>query len=484
MADIVPGAISPAQASRLEASIRRYEAEIDSITRANASLRASIRSNASPLRLSRGSDLSLSSSRYEDPGRRKRETLEEYVETLEGRLRAYEAAEDSNMHQTITRLREDNISLRNQVDSLLTRLRATSSDTSTWESSRLILEDTITRLRSELRTETEMNSKLRADYRTLELRYERISTDYSSVAKARTMDAGVYELQETVTRLRSELRTETEGYSKLKADYRGLEARYERLTTEYASLTKTRATDSSTNEDRIRSLEAEVRRYREENGELTERLKRVTREYKENEEDLKYRLDLLEARSAGRDKHSPQQEPGDAYRRSNNPQEERFRKRYDERHRRDLMDQEEDLNSRKGQEELPGQKQRPGEDYEDQRRLKERDSSPPKQHEGHSKPHKREKRPPSAKAYHSPSKDAAAKAGNESQARLSDPSPDRSQGDSLAKSSSAKALSRSQKLKEKVSPSRKTEEMIYSCEACKRIPSPERSRHSSAKERK
>lgn len=483
MAD-VSGTISPAQASRLEASIRRYEAEIDSITRANASLRASIRSSASPLRLSRGSDLNFSSSRYEDPVRRKVESLEEYVETLEGRLRVYEASGEGNWHGTITRLREENVALREQVDSLLARLR--NSDSASWESSRSLLETTIARLRTELRTETETNSKLRADYRTLEIRYERIAADYSSVTKARASESASFEQQEVVNRLRSELRLETEAHGKLKADYRALEGRYERLTAEYASLTKTKTSDSATYEDRIQTLETELRKYREERGELAERLKRVTREYKENEEDWKYRIELLEARNGSRNIRSEQLETGET-RPGKNSQEERYRKRYENRHRRDLeegksedREREEGRNSHDMKESPAEQRSKP--DYEAEKLSKDPGNSSSKAYEPHSKPQKREKRPPSAKAYPS-SKDKAERPGNESQTRLSELSPEQSQGD-LGKSASAKSLSRSQKLKSKASSALKEAEMVYSCEACRRHPSPERFRRSSAKERK
>jgi len=412
------------------------------------------------------------------------ESLEEYVETLEGRLRAYEAAGEGNWHQTITRLRDENVTLREQVDSLLARLR--SSDSTAWESSRSVLESTIAKLRAELRTEAETNSKLRTDFRTLEIRYERISADYSSMTKSRVTESASFEQQEIANRLRSELRLETETHSKLKADYRALEARYERLTAEYTSLTKTRASDSASYEDRIRTLETEGRKYREESGELAERLKRVMREYQENEEDWKYRIELLETRSGGRNIRSGQ--PGEGSGKS--LQEQRYRKRYENRHRRDVEEgksgererstEEEERNSRGAKDSPTDQRSKP--EYDSERLPKEQQSSPPTASELHSKPHKREKRPPSAKA-NPPSKDRPARTGTDSQTRLSDLSPEQSQGD-LGKSASAKSLSRSQKLKSKASPALREAETVYSCEICKRHHSPEHLRRSSTKERK
>lgn len=472
MADILPGTLSPGQANRLEASIRRYEAEIDNITRANASLRASIRSNASPLRLSRNSDLTFSSSRYEDTSRLRISSLEDYIQTLEARLKSYErnASDPTNYQMEITRLREENVSLRDQIESLLTRVRVMGGD-----ASRSMLEETITRLRMEITTLTEVNTQLRSEVKGWEIRYERVVAENAVMSKARIVGSSEAEMGE---RLRSELRSEREAHVKLRTDYRALEARYERLNTEYAELAKSKSGDQGTYQERIRSLEAEILRYKSENTELNDRLRHLQREYKDTEEDLRYRIDLLEARTGSKDLRfstGASKETDFKYR------EEKSRKGYEDRHRKDRGKKERN----EEQVVIPSAKQGKTGEMEGEMGTKELLLAPDEgNNPGNSrqmKEGKREKRPKSAKELGS----------GEGKGRRAEQEMEREEaGESLAKSGSVKSLSRSVKGKSKGSPegkdyeAHKSGETVYHCEHCRRHHSPDRHRRSSAKERK
>ena len=286
--------VSPSQASRIELAIRRYEEEIQNICKSNAQLRASmqtrpaafaqsypVRTEEAPLRYeSKAEELRLRPVVDVRPReslgevrkmQQRISSLEGYVDTLENKVRerpivpeiSGSDAEVTALRKAVALQREENDVLKDQVERLSMmcreaeqRLRLASTDQTSWQQQKSDLEDTITELRSELRHVSE----------------ERNHSD---------------------------------------TDLQSLKTRYQQLQAEYTSLIRTKGSDSAVVQERINGLEAELAHYKtlamqreEENVRLAERLRNYVQTSEEAQEELKYRIEMLETRQLLAKSHS------------------------------------------------------------------------------------------------------------------------------------------------------------------------------------
>jgi len=289
MEDLPASVVSPSQASRIELAIRRYEEEIQNICKSNAQLRASFQTRPNSFAQSLPIRPEESLPRYEPRAEelrlrpvgevRGREALaearktqqriadlEDYVETLENKLRAKPIAQESVPSAELTALknavslqRDENDLLKDQVESLSQACR-------------------------------EAEQRLRL-----------VSTDQTSWQRHQS------QVESTLNQLQADLQRTTEERNQAEEELQSLKSRYQQLQAEYATVMRTKGSDSAVVQGKIEGLEGELAHYRalagqreQENIRMAERLRAYVKDIQAHEEvqdELKYRLEMLETRN-------------------------------------------------------------------------------------------------------------------------------------------------------------------------------------------
>ena len=194
-------AASPEHISRVDQAIRRYEDEIQSICRNNAQLRASLQSKSSSQPRSDASD----SFRYGSMDARKLQlrvqTLEDYVETLEQRLKGPpgsskqekegKSEEIQALRRTATALSEENEGLRKQVESLSAALkiaeqRLQHQPTEHSFSREPTLQETVAALKAELAKERQDKEKLEGQCSLLQSQSQQLEEQFEAMRNSQS----------------------------------------------------------------------------------------------------------------------------------------------------------------------------------------------------------------------------------------------------------------------------------------------------------
>ena len=197
---------SPTQASRIEKAIRRYEEEIQTICRSGAQLRASYqtKSTSNPSDLPREDSDSMRKLLLRVQG------LEDYVQTLEGKLRETAARRSFKPVETIeidsqpsiSHFLSENTQQRSEIESLRHALKQNDG-----KSTRLQAE--LAEVRGELALLTQENTRLANNYRNLEGRYRLLRDEYEGLSKSKesfVLPERAKELEEELEKYREQVR--------------------------------------------------------------------------------------------------------------------------------------------------------------------------------------------------------------------------------------------------------------------------------------
>ena len=281
--------VSPSQASRIELAIRRYEEEIQNICKSNAQLRASIQTRPSALAQSLPA-------RSEEPLHRYEPRAEELRLRPVGEVRGREALFEARKTQ------QRNADLEDYVQTLESKLREKPIFHDSVPSAELTaLKKTVSLQREENDLLKEQVESLSQACREAEQRLRLVSTDQSSWQRHQS------QLEATINELQSELQRATEERNQAEAELQPLKSRYQQLQAEYASVMRTKGSDSAVLQEKIVGLEGELSHYKtlagqreQDNVRMAERLRAYVKDIQAHEEvqdELKYRLEMLETRN-------------------------------------------------------------------------------------------------------------------------------------------------------------------------------------------
>lgn len=197
---------SPTQASRIEKAIRRYEEEIQTICRSGAQVRASFQAKSTPI----ASDLPREDSDSMKKLQLRVQGLEDYVQTLEGKLRdnavrrplrQVETAEIDSQ-PSFSHFLAENSQQRTEIESLRLALKQSEGKSARFQAE-------LAEKKEESVLLTQENTRLANNYRSLETRYRLLRDEYENLSKSKD-SFSTKGLEEEVEKYREQIRLRDE----------------------------------------------------------------------------------------------------------------------------------------------------------------------------------------------------------------------------------------------------------------------------------
>lgn len=198
---------SPTQASRIEKAIRRYEEEIQTICRSGAQVRASFQAKSTPI----PADLPREDSESMRKLQLRVQGLEDYVRTLEGKLREtalrrpLRSVETGEMDSqpSIAHFLTENSQQRAEIEALRVALKQN-------EGKSTRLQADLEEMRGELSLLTQENTHLANNYRNLESRHRLLRDEYDNLSKSKESFSSLKGLEEEMEKYKEQIRLRDE----------------------------------------------------------------------------------------------------------------------------------------------------------------------------------------------------------------------------------------------------------------------------------